>query len=365
MSRPEPAPWERSPLADPGFSDEPLMPEFERFMAERLGQTPSVETQKRYRRHFAYFTEWLAATGRSLTMSAVCYVVLREYGRYLATRPARGGTRGYDRPQRGMSPETRDGYLRDLRTLCSFLVEARWLVSNPFKITRPERLIRKQPRTSPPPQRVAGPERVDALLAVIEGDAPSALRDRALVEVLWSAGLRRRDVAALRLDQLDPERGVLRDVWEHKDHEERHCSISAAALDALLAYLAAGRPTLVAAGTRRGADDPGWLFISDHHGKRNNPDGRLTGTGIYQMLCRYSRRAGIPTVAPHAMRHGMSTVMGEANLSQHLIAAKLGHRQTKTSERYLHPSAEVLRREVDPIIDASRQRTAQRLRSVA
>ena len=366
MVRPACPLWQRSPLVVPGMADEPLAPEFETFMNERAGRTPSTETRKRYRRHFSYFTEWLVATDRPLTMASVHYLVLREYSRDLASRPARPGSRPYDRPEQGMSPDTRRGYLTDLRTLCGYLVQAGWLVSNPFRITEPERLIPTMPSRPRPPRRVARPEQVDRLVAAIDDDSPAAMRDLAVTETIWATGLRRRDVAHLVLDQLDLERGLLRGVWEHKDGEDRHVTLSVAAVEALRTYLADGRPAYVAGGARRGADDPGWLFVSDHIGKRDNGDGRLTPSGIYQMLRRRSRGAGLPTVSPHAMRHGVGTVLGEANLSQHLIAAKLGHRQTRSTECYVEPSVGAVQRQVDPVLEAARAtRRPARLKEVA
>ena len=181
----------------------------------------------------------------------------------------------------------------------------------------------------------ASPDRIAVAIAL-------ALRDRALVETAYAAGLRISELAAADLGSLDLRRGEVRVIG--KGRKERIGLLGRPALAALAAYLDQGRPILLdrrAAGERHagGADEiePGQVFLN-HHGAP------LGVRGLRYRLDRLCRRAGLPQgVSPHTLRHSFATHLLEGGADLRIVQELLGHASISTTQLYTHLTGERVR----------------------
>ena len=149
------------------------------------------------------------------------------------------------------------------------------------------------------------------------------LRDRALLELLYSTGLRRAEAARLRLGEVDGARGVVM-VRAGKGQRDRVVPIGRRALRWVSRYLRASRPKLVQ------GPDPEWLFLS-----RRGTSLRLNR--LSERVTRYVRGAGIGKHGScHLFRHTMATVLLEGGADVREVQEMLGHTNLATTARYTH-----------------------------
>lgn len=159
-------------------------------------------------------------------------------------------------------------------------------------------------------------EEVDRMLAAIPGETWGGRRDKALVELLFSSGMRISEVLSLDRDKIDWERNQARVVG--KGNKERTVYFSGAAKAALLTYLACRQ------------DDERALFITNGDEPR-----RLQPHGSWKRFRRYAELAGIgKRVYPHMLRHTMATTLLENGCPIGHIRALLGHAHLATTCKY-------------------------------
>jgi site-specific recombinase XerD len=161
-----------------------------------------------------------------------------------------------------------------------------------------------------------------------------AIRDRAIVEVAYAAGLRISELAAAQLSNLDLRRAELRVLG--KGRKERIGLLGRPAIQALEAYLDDARPVLSA---RRppGDDEPDAIFL--------NHDGAPIGVrGLRFRIDRLCRLAGLPQgVSPHTLRHSFATHLLDGGADLRVVQELLGHESLATTQVYTHVSAARLR----------------------
>lgn len=152
-------------------------------------------------------------------------------------------------------------------------------------------------------------------------DAPRGLRDRALLELLYSTGARISEITALDVDDIDAaERAV---VLRGKGGKQRMVPIGRPALAAVDAYLVRGRPEL----SSRGRATPA-LFL-------NHRGGRLTRQTAWQVLHSAAERAGIAAgVSPHTLRHSFATHLLDGGADVRVVQELLGHASVTTTQIY-------------------------------
>jgi integrase/recombinase XerD len=185
------------------------------------------------------------------------------------------------------------------------------------------------PRRSGRLPHVLSREQVSRLLAQPKGTEPCALRDRALLELMYACGLRASEVVGLELTDVDEQEGMLR--ARGKGSKERLVPVGRAALAALRAYCARGRPLLV---ELRPEDH---LFV--------NARGRaLTRQGLYKIIERYARGAGLAgKMGPHTLRHTFATHLLAGGCDLRSLQEMLGHADLSSTQIYTHLSAERLK----------------------
>jgi integrase/recombinase XerD len=170
---------------------------------------------------------------------------------------------------------------------------------------------------------------VQKLLAQPRGDEPSAIRDRALLEVMYASGLRATEAISLEVRDVDLEHGVLR--AQGKGSKERVVPVGAKAIAAVRAYLRSGRPRLV-----RSADESK-LFL-------NFRGGPLTRQGLYKIVLRHADSAGLKgRMSPHTLRHSFATHLLAGGCDLRSVQEMLGHADLSTTQLYTHLSGEELK----------------------
>ncbi|KXO88789.1 recombinase XerD [Tsukamurella pulmonis] len=198
--------------------------------------------------------------------------------------------------------------------------------------------VAREVRPPAPAKRLPKALPVDQVIALLEAaggdsdaDTPSRLRDRAMLELLYSCGARISEVTALDVDDIDAESRSV--VLLGKGGKQRVVPIGRPALAALDAYLVRGRPALV---------------------KRSNPalflnvrGGRLSRQSAWQVLAAAAERAGIDTatthVSPHTLRHSFATHLLEGGADVRVVQELLGHASVTTTQVYTLVTVSALR----------------------
>jgi len=157
-----------------------------------------------------------------------------------------------------------------------------------------------------------------------------ALRDRALLEVLYGTGARISEAVGLDVDDLDTVDGTV--LLRGKGSKERLVPVGSYALEAVDAYLVRGRPELVAAGSGTAA-----LFL-------NARGGRLSRQSAWAVLVRTAERAGVTKdVSPHTLRHSFATHLLDGGADVRVVQELLGHASVTTTQVYTLVTVDNLR----------------------
>jgi integrase/recombinase XerD len=225
-----------------------------------------------------------------------------------------------DRPP--VKPATLQRKVACLRSFYRHLRRAELVAEDPTVHLRAPRQDRKLPE-------VLSREEVAKLLEQPAGSEPAALRDRALLEIMYACGLRASEATALEVADADLETGILR--ARGKGSKERLVPIGTTAGAALAAYLRRGRPKL--AGDRLEQR----LFL-------NHRGGGLTRQGLYKIVQRHARSAGLASkMSPHTLRHTFATHLLAGGCDLRSLQEMLGHADIATTQLYTHLSADRLR----------------------
>lgn len=169
-------------------------------------------------------------------------------------------------------------------------------------------------------------DEVERLLATPKA-TPIGLRDRAVMEVLYGAGLRASEVLGLRIQDVDFEVGFVRTIG--KGGKERVVPIGSKAIEALQAYLARGRTLLGAAGMLKAPE----LFL-------NNRGQKLSRQGLHLIIKQHAREAGLSDeVSAHTLRHSFATHLLEGGADLRAVQEMLGHSDLSTTQIYTHVTA--------------------------
>jgi len=247
---------------------------------------------------------------------------LADLAAYLAGSPATATAEqleGWlaDLRRRGQAPASIVRRAAAVRSFYRHLVTLGLREDNPAAGLDLPRRRRRLPRT-------LSPSEVERLIEAANGVTPRSLRDRALVELLYGAGLRVGEAVGLERGGVDLENRLVRCVG--KGDKERIVPLGRQAVEALRRYLSRGRPYL----DRRHRPE---LFL-------NAQGGPLTRAGAFLILKRVSARAGLdPTrVHPHLLRHSFATHLLEGGADLRSVQEMLGHADLATTELYTHVS---------------------------
>ncbi|MGC9454403.1 MAG: tyrosine recombinase XerC [Phycisphaerae bacterium] len=235
--------------------------------------------------------------------------------RILSATPA--DVRGYLATMRaaGLSNSSIARKLSSLRSFYKFLIRTGRLESSPVTSVRTPRQRRRLPAC-------LDPQQVAALLEAPDTDTPLGARDRAMLETIYSSGLRVSEVVSLNIEDLDEFAEALR--IRGKGRKERIVPLGTKALQAVEHYLRKRSET------ERQKPQRGALFV-------NRRGQRITQRSVRRMLDKYLRQTGLdPKVSPHALRHSFATHMLNAGADLRSVQEMLGHASLSTTQVYTH-----------------------------
>jgi integrase/recombinase XerC len=286
----------------------------ERFLEDLAGEKRcSPHTLRAYRHDIEEFLQHWADLPRStVSPEHLDTLVIRSYLASLSGR---------------VSPSSVGRRLSAIRSLCRYLV--RWEVLE----QNPARLVSMPRRPKPLP---VAPE-AGAMEQLVEAPRPDTAlgaRDRALLEVLYGAGLRRSECVALDLQDLENDKDRMTIHVRHgKRDKQRFAPLGGAGARAISAYLAL-RPLLLKKGAGKGQEpDANQALFLNFRG------GRLSGRSVARVVARHRPAAGIgPDAGPHALRHSCATHMLDSGADLRAIQELLGHASLSSTQRYTHVS---------------------------
>ncbi|MFZ4515444.1 MAG: tyrosine-type recombinase/integrase [Acidimicrobiia bacterium] len=277
----------------------------------------SSHTRAAYRRDVSQFVTW-AQRGGCGSPEGLSNTVLRRYLAYLTTRD-------YARPSIARKAAA-------VRAFTRYLRRHGVIATDPGRAMRTPRGAQRLPRVPRPAETVALLDAVAtaASTAPVEDERAQAriVRDRALLEVLYGAGLRISEACGLRRDDIDTARRSLTVLG--KGAKIRRVPLHAEALAALLQYLETSRPVLAAPAT-----PPEVVFVNARGTALSPRDAR-------RILDRYPMADG-RTLHPHALRHAFATHLLEGGADLRVVQELLGHSDLATTQRYTHITPERLR----------------------
>ena len=230
-----------------------------------------------------------------------------------------------------LAPASRARALVSARRFARHLVARGVLARDPSEGLRAPRLGRALPRALHAAE-------TEALLTAAAGEGLLGLRDRAMLEVLYGAGLRVSELVGLPLAAVDRRAGLLRVLG--KGGRTRIVPLGEPALAALETWLAEGRTAF--ARRRRAARASDAVFLSRRAAA-------MTRQNFFARLRVLARRAGIPgeRVSPHVLRHSFATDLLEGGADLRAVQAMLGHADLATTQIYTHVSRQRLRETVE------------------
>ncbi|MBI2577793.1 MAG: tyrosine-type recombinase/integrase [Candidatus Wildermuthbacteria bacterium] len=279
----------------------------------------SDNTQKNYSRYLHKFEKWLKSRGKqNLAPHELTSEDIWNYRLFLSRTPDENG--------KLLSKITQNYYLIALRSLLSYFT-AKDILSLPAdKITLPKDADNERNI------KFLNLEQIEKLLNAPDCQNPTGLRDKAILETLFSTGLRIAELVSLNKEQFDS-------VWDKKDFElgvigkgkrPRTVYFSERALNWLKKYLKIRK------------DKQKALFIN--YRSRTKEDHRLTARSIERSIKKYAVKSGIPLfTSPHTLRHSYATDLLSQGADLRAIQEFLGHKNIATTQIYTHVTNKQLR----------------------
>ena len=275
-----------------------------------------------YRRDLALFAAYLSpAPGPPPSVNSITLATLRRYLDQLRVKK--------------LSDRSIARHTTTLRGFFNFLVEEGDLATSPAALLA-------APKIGSPLPRFLDAAGVDDLSHAPDPAKSTGPRDRAMIELLYAAGLRVSELIHLRLSDVDLDSGTVRVIG--KGDKQRIVPIGRSAISALSDYIAGQRPLLL-----KQRVSP-YLFVTAAKGSA------MTRQGFWKLLRGHAQVAGLErTVSPHVLRHTFATHLLEGGADLRSVQAMLGHVDIGTTQIYTH----VLRSRLRQVIDEHHPRAAR------
>ncbi|AOE50258.1 site-specific tyrosine recombinase XerD [Kangiella sediminilitoris] len=271
-----------------------------------MEQGLSDATLSSYRSDLKLFAKWLDKGSSSLESCDLS--TLQSYMAY--------------RYKKNYSSRSTARFLSSARKFYQYLLQ-----TNQIKIDPTQQI--ETPKVQPPVPKTLSEKDVELLLAQPELDTPIGLRDKAMLELLYSSGLRITELISMEVNQIGFIQGVMRVIG--KGNKERLVPIGEEALSAVRAYLKYGRPELAS----NAPND--WLFLSTR-------GSIMTRQTFWYRIKHYAKNAGIRThLSPHTLRHAFATHLLNHGADLRTLQMLLGHSDLSTTQIYTYVARERLK----------------------
>ncbi len=225
----------------------------------------------------------------------------------------------------GIHARSQARIISGIKSFYRFLLLDGYIQTDPTELLETPKIGMKLPE-------ILSVSEIDRMIASIDLSTPEGQRNRAILEVLYSCGLRVSELVNLRISDIYPEEGFIR--VEGKGSKQRLVPISDIAIREIRNYMYYRGMQVV----KKGSEDI--LFL-------NRRGGKLTRVMIFLIVKQYAELAGIhKTVSPHTFRHSFATHLLEGGANLRAIQEMLGHEEITTTEIYTHIDRESLRKEI-------------------
>jgi len=222
----------------------------------------------------------------------------------------------------GLGPRSRARHLVSIRSFYRFLAEEKVLPSDPSGLIDFPKTGLKLPDTLTVSE-------VTSLLEAPDTATPRGMRDAAMIELLYAAGLRVSELIHLEVNDINLEAGFVRVLG--KGSKERVVPMGQYAMDKLDIYLTSARPLLLKLYASR------TLFVA----RAGKP---MTRQGFWKLLNKYTLLAGLKgNISPHTLRHSFATHLLEGGADLRVVQVMLGHADISTTQIYTHITGDHLR----------------------
>ena len=226
----------------------------------------------------------------------------------------------------GIGPRSVARILSGVRSFYRFLTLEKEVETDPTELLESPKIGKHLPEVLSLPE-------IDAIEAAIDLSKPEGVRDLAIIEVLFSCGLRISELTGLKLSELYLEEGYIR--VHGKGRKERLVPIGENAIERLRQWFVVRQGITV----KPGEED--FVFVSLRRGKR------LSRISLFGYIKDYAEKAGIrKNISPHTFRHSFATQLLEGGANLRAIQAMLGHEDIGTTEIYMHIDKSHLRQEI-------------------
>ncbi len=217
---------------------------------------------------------------------------------------------------RGLKNRSLARHLSSLRGFFAFAVQEKWFKEDPGQFLDNPKLPKKLPE-------FLTREEIGRVLSLPDDSTTLGLRDRAMLEILYAAGLRVSELIGMRILDYDPQVGLLKVFG--KGSKERLVPIHFTAQKVLNTYMDVARPQFKPA--------ENFMFL--------NRSGRgLTRQGVWKLIKKYAEQAGIKrSISPHTFRHSFATHLLEGGADLRTVQILLGHADISATEIYTHVQA--------------------------
>ncbi len=216
--------------------------------------------------------------------------------------------------------------LSGVRSFYKFLVLEEEVDTDPTELLESPKLGRHLPD-------VLSMQEIDAIEAAIDVSTPEGTRDRAIIEVLFSCGLRVSELCSLLLSHLYLQEGYIH--VRGKGNKDRLVPISASAIKELNNWFEIRKGIDI----KKGEED--FVFLTPKRGKH------LSRITVFHNIKQYAQQAGITKhLSPHTFRHSFATALLQGGANLRVIQAMLGHESIATTEIYTHVDRQHLREEI-------------------
>ena len=282
--------------------------DFLEYLEVEKGSSPL--TIRNYKHYLNRFIDWLTKEGIRLNLNDINPEVVRQYRVYLS--------RLTDGKEGTLSRKTQGYHVIALRSLL------RWLIKNDFKVMSPDKI--DLPKIPERTVKFLAGDQVDRLLNSPSQSTIQGKRDKAILEVLFSTGLRVSELTKLDRDKVDFERREFGIIG--KGGKARVVFLSSRASDWLDKYL-------------KSRDDRFKPLFIHHKGKPApttlDEKMRLTPRSVQRMIKKYGEKMKLPVdVTPHVLRHSFATDLLMAGADLRSVQEMLGHKNVSTTQIYTH-----------------------------